>query len=131
MMKDGAITAGGEERLRQAREFLEEARALLDAGMDLKFVANNVYHAMMSAVRALLEQRGLQAGTQSIAIGLFDKEFVDRGVMERDHSEALHQAFEFRPSCECEEPKALTKGDLEGLLPKAERFLGEAERILR
>jgi uncharacterized protein (UPF0332 family) len=118
------------DRLRQAGDYLEEARALLDAGMDLKFVANNLYYAMLYPVLALLESDGIPTGAQSVSISLFEKEFVAKGVFGSEMSDALRRAFELRPACACDAPKDVTKQDMEDLLPSAETFIEAVERHL-
>lgn len=125
------MTVAGNDRLRQAGAYLEEASALLDAGMDLKFAANNLYYAMLYPVLALLEKNGIPTGPQSVSISLFEKEFVAKGVFGREMSDALRRAFELHPACACDSPKEITKQDMEDLLPEAEAFIEAVERHLK
>jgi uncharacterized protein (UPF0332 family) len=124
------MTVDSIDRLRQAGAYLDEARAILDAGMDLKFAANDLYYAMLYPVLALLERNGIPTGTQGVSIALFEKEFVAKGVFGSEMSDALRRAFELRPACACDEPREITKQDVEDLLPKAEAFIKAVELIL-
>lgn len=116
-----------QDRLNTARASLEEAKSLLDAGMDLGFVMNSLYYAVLYSVYALLESKGIEIATQSVSIARFDEEFIKPGVFDKGLSEALHRAFEFRRSCACETPKDLSRRDAEALLPGVESFLKAVE----
>jgi len=113
--------------MKEARASLEEAKSLLEAGMDLGFVMNSLYYAVLYSVYALLESKGIEIATQSVSIARFDDEFIEKGVFDRGLSVTLHRAFELRRSCACETPRDLSRRDAEALLPGVETFLKAVE----
>jgi uncharacterized protein (UPF0332 family) len=119
-----------QERLKRGRESLEEAKALLDHGAEANFVMNSLYYAFFYPLLGLLQTRGMTAPMQSTAIALFEREFVQKGLVEQRFLEAIRTAFNLRPSCDGEGRKKITSEDIEGLLPIAEEFLQSVERII-
>jgi uncharacterized protein (UPF0332 family) len=119
-----------QERLKQARESLEEAKTLLVQDVEANFVMNSLYYAFLYPILGLLQARGITAPMQSTAIALFDAEFVQKGDVEQRFLEAVRKAFDLRPACDCEGKKKVTPEDIEQLLPIAEEFLQSVERIM-
>jgi len=118
------------DRLKQARESLEEAKALLVQDAEVNFVMNSLYYAFLYPILGLLQARGMTAPMQSTAIALFDAEFVKKGDVEQRFLVAARKAFDLRPACDCEGKKKVTPEDIEQLLPIAEEFLQSVERII-
>jgi uncharacterized protein (UPF0332 family) len=118
-----------QDRLKQARESLEEAKALLVQDAEANFVMNSLYYAFLYPILGLLQSRGMTAPMQSTAIELFDAEFVQKGDVEQRFLAAARQAFDLRPACDCEGKKKVTPEDIEQLLPIAEEFLRSIEYI--
>jgi uncharacterized protein (UPF0332 family) len=119
-----------QDRLKQARESLEEAKALLVQDAEAKFVMNSLYYAFLHPILGLLQSRGLTAPMQSTSISLFDAEFVQKGDIELRFLVAARKAFDLRPACDCEGKKKVTPDDIEQLLPIAEEFLQSVERTI-
>jgi uncharacterized protein (UPF0332 family) len=119
-----------QDRLKQARESLEEAKALLVHDAEVNFVMNSLYYAFLYPILGLLQSRGMTAPMQSTAISLFDAEFVQKGDVELRFLVAARKAFDLRPACDCEGKKKATPKDIEQLLPIAEEFLQSVERII-
>jgi uncharacterized protein (UPF0332 family) len=117
-------------RLKQARESLEEAKTLLVQDAEVNFVMNNLYYAFLYPVLGLLQARGLAAPMHSTAISLFEREFVKKGEIDERFLDAIRRAFELRPSCACEGQKKATHQDVEELLPAVEDFLESIGRII-
>jgi uncharacterized protein (UPF0332 family) len=119
-----------QDRLKQARESLEEAKALLVQDAEVNFVMNSLYYAFLHPILGLLQSRGMTAPMQSTAISLFDAEFVQKGDVELRFLVAARKAFDLRPACECEGKKKATPEDIEQLLPIAEEFLQSVDRFI-
>jgi uncharacterized protein (UPF0332 family) len=119
-----------QDRLKQARESLEEAKALLVQDAEVNFVMNSLYYAFLYPILGLLQARRMTAPMQSTAISLFDTEFVQKGDVELRFLVAARKAFDLRPACDCEGKKKITPEDIEQLLPIAEEFLQSVERII-
>ncbi|MBN2464851.1 HEPN domain-containing protein [candidate division WOR-3 bacterium] len=71
-------------RLEQARSSLNDAMVLAQGGGTAMSIINRAYYAMFYAVLALLQNMGKVAGKHTGAIGLFDSEFVLKGVLPKD-----------------------------------------------
>lgn len=94
-MSDEDLQALWGYRLGQAREAIQDAELLLDAGR-LRATANRVYYACFYAALAALLTKGLQRSKHAAVIALFDREFVASGVLPREYSRTLHRAFHER-----------------------------------
>ncbi|HUI45521.1 MAG TPA: HEPN domain-containing protein [Nitrospirota bacterium] len=118
-----------QSRLNQARESLEEAKDLLMLDADVKFVMNSLYYAFLYALWGLLESQGISAPAHSTAISLFEREFVLTGKIEKRFHDALREAFDLRPACDCEGKRKVIVEDVERLLPIADKFLHTVGRF--
>ena len=117
-------------KLLQAQDSLQEACALFEEGAELGFVMSNLYFAFLYPVLGLLKSQGVPVSTQSIALSLFEREFVEKGVFERSFFDAFRRSFDLRPACSCEGPKIISKKDIEELLPVARDFLSAVEKLI-
>jgi len=114
-------------RLNQAREALDEAKALIEADMDRTFVMNNLYYAFYYPMLALLYEGRVPTSMQSVTLGLFEKKFIETGVLERRLGEALRRAFELRPQCGNGICEPITNDELTSLLSLAGEFIIAAD----
>ncbi len=71
------------------------ARLLLEEGLTRGSV-NRSYYAMFYVVLALLASPKKETSMHSVAISLFDKDFVKTGVFPKELSRWLHDAFNMR-----------------------------------
>jgi uncharacterized protein (UPF0332 family) len=110
-------------KLAQARDAYEEAEALLSVGAGLGFVINSLYYAYYYPVLALLHAKGISAAMQSVSISLFEKEFVEKGLIERRFLNAMRKAFDLKPKCEPGDLKLAVRAEVEMLMAEAKEFL--------
>lgn len=82
-------------RLQRARESLEDARILADAGRWNPCV-NRLYYACFYAVSALLTQEDLSSSRHTGVRGLFNQHFVRTGKVSRDAARIFNDLFERR-----------------------------------
>jgi uncharacterized protein (UPF0332 family) len=115
-------------KLIQARDAYEEARGLFTDGADLGYVLNSLYYAFYYPVLALLHSRSIPAAMQSVSIALFEKEFVESGLVEKRFYDALRRAFDLKPKCSPGELKMITRAEIEVLLTEAREFLDTVDR---
>ena len=118
------------DSLKQARESLEDAKALLIHDAEVNFVMNSLYYAFLYPVLGLLKALGITAPMQSTAIFLFEREFSGNEHIDARFIAAIKKAFELRPACACAGQKKATPEDVEQLLPLAEEFLQRVERLI-
>ncbi len=82
-------------RLRRARESLEDAHLLADAGRWNPCV-NRLYYACFYAVSALLVQEGMSSSRHSGIRSLFNRHFVKTGKISADTARIFNDLFERR-----------------------------------
>jgi uncharacterized protein (UPF0332 family) len=116
-------------RLDHARESLKDAKILFNEGVELSFVMNSLYYSFLYPVLGLIQARGLPAPTQSTAISLFEREYVQTGVFESRFLDALRKAFDLRPACDCQ--RNIVIADIEELMPIAREFLDAVDKTIQ
>ena len=116
-------------RLNQAKESLDEAKALFSEGAELIFVMNSLYYSFLYPVLGLLQARKIKAPLQSTAITLFEREYVRTGIFESRFLDAFRKAFDLRPACEGR--KKIAAADIEALLPAARDFLHAVDKNIQ
>jgi uncharacterized protein (UPF0332 family) len=116
--------------MKQAKESLDEAKALLEAGMDVGIVLTNLYYAFYYPVLAVLYEGKVPETMQSVTLGLFDQQFVKTGIFKREHADAIREVFDIKPKCSGGEVCA-TGEVIRRLMAQAQGFIAEAEAYLR
>jgi hypothetical protein len=116
-------------KMKQAQEALDEAEGLLADGAELGYVVNSVYYAFYYPVLGLLHARGTPAAMQSVSIALFEREFIQTGLIEKRFSDSIRKAFELKPKCSTTELKMISRPDVETLLADARAFLEMVGRM--
>ncbi len=109
-------------RMNQARESLDEAKALLESDMDPGLVIKGLYYAFHYPVIALVYQGKVPSAMQSVVIGLFDQQYIATGTFPKEFSEAIHRVFDLKPSCGGE-PKSVPQDEVIRLAAIAQDFI--------
>lgn len=78
-----------------AAEALEDARAAAERGSDRNCL-NRSYYAAFYAASALITARDFHSSKHRGVLSIFDREFVLKDLMSREHGRALHRLFELR-----------------------------------
>ncbi|MEE9164975.1 MAG: HEPN domain-containing protein [Nitrospinota bacterium] len=117
-------------RLKEADDSINEAGVLLKEGMSMRAVMNRLYYAMFYAVLALLQQKQMGASKYSGAISFFDREFIKKGIFDKELSKTLHRAFELRQKGDYMEEPEVTKEDVDELFPKTIDFVNKVKSYL-
>lgn len=117
-------------RLKQADDSLKEAKVLLDEKMSFRAVMNRLYYAMFYAVLAVLQKKQIGTSKHTGAISLFDREFIKKGVFDKELSKTLHRAFELRQKADYVEQVDVTKEDIDEMFPKAADFVSTIKKYL-
>lgn len=86
-------------RMKQAKESLDQAKAVLDSDMDAGFVVNGLYYAFYYPIVALVYQGQVPPVMQSVVISEFDRRFIGKGTFPKEFSEAIHRVFDLKPAC--------------------------------
>jgi len=90
------IAALVQYRMEQAADALNDAQYLLQGKRSPQSIINRAYYAMFYAGLALLQKAGKVPSKHAGVVGLFDTEFVLRGVFPRELSRDFHKALELR-----------------------------------
>jgi len=118
-------------RLEQAQSTLNDAVVLAEGGGTPKSIINRAYYAMFYAVLALLQSIGKVVGKHTGAIGLFDTEFVLKGVFSRELSRDLHRTFDIRQVSDYQPVRSATAEEAREYIGKARRFVTAVEEHLK
>ena len=93
--------------------------------------ANRMYYACYYMVSALLLKNGLNAHTHGGAIGLFGLHFIKTGIIDSELGKFYSQLFELRQTGDYDDWKEVTEADVIPLVPTAEIFLDNVEKLIR
>lgn len=114
-------------RLQQAHDALGDARYLYEGGRPSQGVINRAYYAMFYATLALLQNIGKAPSKHSGVLGLFDTQFILKGVFQESLSRDFHRAFDLRQVSDCQPIRSVKATESPSLIQKAEAFVGVCE----
>lgn len=115
-------------RLEKAKNTLLDARRFIE-GITLESTVNRIYYALFYAVSALLITKGLSSSKHSGVRALFNKEFVNKEMIERRWGEFYSDMFDRRQKGDYRDFVKFEKLDVEIWLKKAEEFVREIEKL--
>ena len=118
------------ERIKQARETLEEAEVLFEQDF-WRGTINRAYYAMFYSVLALAASQGVVISKHTHAISFLDKEFVRKGIFPKEISRALHIWFDERQTSDYGEIWDLEYAEAETALKEAKIFVKTIEDYLK
>ena len=116
-------------RLGRAGESLADARTLFNNG-SLYSTVNRIYYAMFYSVNAILLTKNLSSSKHGGVKALFSREFVNRGLVDRDYGRFYSEIFEMRQKCDYRDLVEFEKEDVEEWLKKAEEFVSIIEVLV-
>lgn len=116
-------------RLNNAKEKLESARLLLDAGKYRDSISRS-YYAIFTAVRAVLAYDKVDFSKHSGVIAYFQKEYIKTGKFEVKYSRYLQTAFQIRNNCDYDDFFVASKQDAEEQYSRAVEFYEEVYKYL-
>lgn len=122
-MKEADVELLVNYRLEQARITLNDAKCLLDGGGSPRSIINRSYYGMFYAVLALLQRTGKIPSKHTGAIGLFDGEFIRKGILPRELSRDLHRAFDAREAADYRFANPIEPAEAREAWEKASRFV--------
>ena len=129
-MKSKEIEILIKHRLEQAQEALDDAKYLIDGNRSPQSIINRSYYAMFYAALALLQKISKAPSKHSGVISLFDKEFVMKGIFEKELSKDFHKAFELRQSTDYKIIKPISADKANQIWQKAVKFVQAVEHYL-
>ncbi|MBU4502999.1 MAG: HEPN domain-containing protein [Nanoarchaeota archaeon] len=115
-------------RLEKAKNTLTDAKKYF-SDATLESTVNRIYYAMFYAVNALLITKGLASAKHSGVRAIFNKEFVNKGLVERDMGKFYAEMFDRRQKGDYKDFVRFEREDVEVWLKKAEEFINKIEQI--
>jgi uncharacterized protein (UPF0332 family) len=122
-MREAEVEILVQYRLEQARTALSDAECLLAGRGSPQSIVNRSYYAMFYAVLGLLQRTGNVPSKHTGVIGLFDREFVLKGVLPRDLSRDLHRAFDARQAADYRFADPIEAAEAREAWDRARRFV--------
>ncbi|MCM1181896.1 MAG: HEPN domain-containing protein [Roseburia sp.] len=116
-------------RLENARERLESAKLLLDAGKYKDSIGRS-YYAIFSAVRAVLARDKVDFSKHAGVIAYFQKAYIKTGIFEKKYSKYLQSAFQIRNNCDYDDFFIVSKQDAQEQYHIAEEVCRAIEEYL-
>jgi len=129
-LKDDETTYLIKYRLQQAQVALDDAKFLLDGNRSPQGILNRSYYAMFYAALGLLQKIGKVPSKHSGVIGLFDTEFIMKGVFPQELSRDFHKAFELRQVSDYKVIEQCSREKAEETWNKAVRFVEAVKKYL-
>ncbi len=115
-------------RLEKAKNTLSDAKKYIKDATPESTV-NRIYYAMFYAVNALLIAKGLSSSKHSGVRALFNKEFVNKGLVEKEFGEFYSEMFDNRQEGDYKDFVTFEKEDVEIWLGKATKFINVVVKL--
>ena len=116
-------------RLSRAKETLAEVQHQRDMGF-YNTAVNRLYYACYYASVALLIKNHIQASTHAGVKQMLGLHFVSKGLISKESNRSFSLLFERRHSSDYDDFAYATSEEVDELLPKAQAFISEIERLL-
>jgi len=116
--------------LELAREFLRDAKYLLDKGA-LRSASSRAYYCMFHAARAILESLGESPKTHKGTISLFGEKVIKGNLMDKVFGIYLSQGYRERQSADYDGMILPEEDEVAKIIGNAEKFLGDIEKIIK
>ncbi|HVS01716.1 MAG TPA: HEPN domain-containing protein [Thermoanaerobaculia bacterium] len=128
-MNEANRAGNAREELARARTCLAEARTLEEAGLPYG-AASRAYFAVFHGAQALLFSVGLEARTHHGVISLVSEHFVKPGTLRPEMGRLLSRMQRDREDADYLAGAVFTAAEAREMIGNAERFVGEAERLV-
>lgn len=115
-------------RLEKATNTLSDAKKYF-LGVTLESTVNRIYYAMFYAVNALLITKKLSSSKHAGVRALFNREFVNKGLVEVQWGKFYSDMFDNRQEGDYKDFVKFEKQDVEVWLKKAEKFIKKIEEL--
>jgi len=115
-------------RLKKAKNTLSDGRMYINDAT-LESTVNRIYYAMFYAVNALLITKELSSAKHSGVLSIFNKDFVNKGLIERQLGEFYSDMFKRRQKGDYQDFVKFEKQDVEEWLKKAEEFINKIDEL--
>ena len=97
-------------RLKSAKERLDSAKILLEAGKYKDSIGRS-YYAIFTAVRAVLAKDEVDFSKHAGVISYFQREYIKKGIFDKKYSKYLQEVFQIRNNCDYDDFYIVVKDD--------------------
>jgi len=115
----------------QARESIKEGELLYREEIGNKVVLAKLYHAMMYCLFALFDIRDIGRLTHADIIERFEREYVEKGIMDRGYLNIIRHAYDLTHECDCEHMPVPADEDIETTMHAAGEFISAVDDYLQ
>ena len=116
-------------RLKSAKERLDSAKILLEAGKYKDSIGRS-YYAIFTAVRAVLAKDEVDFSKHAGVISYFQREYIKKGIFDKKYSKYLPEAFQIRNDCDYDDFYSVVKDDAVEQLSRAEEYYNAVKKYL-
>ena len=117
-----------EYRIERSFQSAEEAKSAIAAG-HLFSAENRIYYACFYEVVALLLTRNHSSSKHGGIMGIFNREFVNTGLVDVDLGRFYGRMFEYRQKADFGDPDSFDSGQVEKWLTTASLFVDSLEKL--
>ncbi len=115
-------------RLEKANNTLVDAKNFMGKA-STESIVNRIYYAMFHAVNAFLITKGLSSSKHSGVRALFNKEIVNKGLIEKQFGEFYSDMYDRRQKADYKDFVKFEEGEVREWLSKAEEFINKIEGL--
>jgi uncharacterized protein len=116
-------------RIERSLETLDDAKILFE-NKKLFSSVNRIYYSMFFAITALLLTKAMSSAKHSGTLSIFNKEFVNTGLVDKKLGRFYNEMFEFRQKADYKDFVSFKDSDIEAWLAKAQEFLSVVNSII-
>ena len=116
-------------KLMRSKETLDDAKILFENGK-LFSTVNRIYYTMFYIVNGLLLTKGLSSTKHSGILGLFNKEFVNKGIVEKELGRFYNEMFGFRQKADYKDLVRFDKENVKAWLSNADEFVSQVDSLI-
>lgn len=127
---DKGVRALSQYRTEQAKQCIESAKLLMDAG-DYKGAANWSYYAIFHAMRSVLALEKVDFSKHSGVSAYFRKTYIKTGIFDVEMSDIISLAFEARSDSDYDDFYVISKEEVEEQIANAHRFCEAVQGYLQ
>ena len=111
-------------RLNQADETLNEVKRMFKDQYSPRSIINRSYYIMFYSLLALYlhDNINIKTSKHSGIISMFDREFVHKGIFDKEYSKILHIMFDMRQEYDYREFVESSYEDAEKAIKNADKF---------
>lgn len=115
-------------RLKKSKETLQDAKVLFEKA-SLTSTVNRIYYAMFYAVSGLLLSKNLSSSKHSGIRSLFNKEFVNKGLVDKKLGKFYSKIFEERQEGDYKDFIKFDNNIVRSWLEDADDFIKKIEKV--